>query len=238
MSKIGPRDTERTRAREERLQQAAAASGAPVPRDEFGNAILTLIDAAGERHQYRKFYFFGIRTQDNQRSGPFVFFRSLAVLSNLYINKGHRQALPLFHFEGHPLPSGLHAFAWARLRVSGLDEEAIKTIMRENPQAAAIKIFVQEHAITPEQLREWARVRYQAMLSALSHKFGQNPYLSKVLLRTRDFHLVLNSPRDSLWGSGRACENGTVFKGLNLMGKALMEVRADLLRQLRKRSAD
>jgi len=237
MQSICARDTERTRAREQRLQQAEEASAAAVHRDEFGNAVLTLIDADGERQQYRKFYLFGSRTQENQRSGPFVFFRSLAVFSNLYSNRGERKK-PLLHFEGHAMPSAAHAFAWVRLRVSGLDEEAIQTIMLENPQAAAIKKAMLEHAMTPVQLREWALVRYQVMLSTLSLKFGQNPHLSKVLLRTRDFHLVLNSSRDSLWGLGRACENGTVFRGLNLMGKALMQVRADLLRQLRKRSAD
>jgi len=61
-------------------------------------------------------------------------------------------------------------------------------------------------------------------------KFGQNPELKEFLLSTGDAILVEASPYDKIWGIGLDRETamkGTVnqWKGENLLGYALMEVR-------------
>ena len=61
-------------------------------------------------------------------------------------------------------------------------------------------------------------------------KFGQNPKLKEFLLSTGDSILVEASPYDKIWGIGLDRETalkGTVgqWKGENLLGCALMEVR-------------
>ncbi|MYM27643.1 DUF1768 domain-containing protein [Duganella sp. CY15W] len=64
-------------------------------------------------------------------------------------------------------------------------------------------------------------------------KFGQNPALREFLLQTSERVLVEASPVDNIWGIGLAfddprAENPLEWQGLNLLGFALMEVRARL----------
>lgn len=82
---------------------------------------------------------------------------------------------------------------------------------------------------------EWEKVRYQAMLEAVQAKFFQNKKLGKILLNTKNKTIVEASPIDTIWGVGIDASNPdildeTKWKGQNLLGKALMEVR-DLLRE-------
>lgn len=44
-------------------------------------------------------------------------------------------------------------------------------------------------ALTPEQLAHWASLRDRVLYDSLSAKFGQNPYLKRVLLATKDAEL-------------------------------------------------
>jgi N-glycosidase YbiA len=61
------------------------------------------------------------------------------------------------------------------------------------------------------------------MRKAVYRKFEFNPEIRAVLLATGDALLVENSPTDAYWGCGA---NG---KGVNMLGKILMEVRSKLL---------
>ncbi len=60
------------------------------------------------------------------------------------------------------------------------------------------------------------------MKKALRAKFTQHQDLKKVLLETGDAEIIENAPGDYQWGCGRT---GT---GLNLLGKALMDIRGEL----------
>lgn len=76
----------------------------------------------------------------------------------------------------------------------------------------------------------WAEHRYEAMLDAVFNKFGQNPELKEELLASGDKILVEASPYDRIWGIGLAPNDPRVFdesqwRGLNLLGKVLMDVR-------------
>jgi hypothetical protein len=67
-------------------------------------------------------------------------------------------------------------------------------------------------------------------------KFSQNSELKEFLLNTGNRVLVEASPVDKIWGVGlaqdnSASENPNTWKGLNLLGFALMEVSEQLIRQ-------
>ena len=64
-------------------------------------------------------------------------------------------------------------------------------------------------------------------------KFGQHRKLKEYLLGTGDQVLVEASPVDTIWGigldrDGKHAKNPDRWRGLNLLGFALMEVREQL----------
>lgn len=80
----------------------------------------------------------------------------------------------------------------------------------------------------------WERQRSEIVTTGNFAKFSQNPALKEFLLNTGDRVLVEASPVDRIWGIGLAAdhidaENPYKWKGLNLLGFALMEVRNRLL---------
>lgn len=82
----------------------------------------------------------------------------------------------------------------------------------------------------------WASVREQAMFFNLIRKFNQNPDLKSKLLATGDAVLVEASPYDSIWGIGMRESDPLIsdpfrWKGLNLLGKCLEDVRRHLANQ-------
>ena len=84
----------------------------------------------------------------------------------------------------------------------------------------------------------WSSVRYQVVIAGNIAKFTQNESLKKNLLDTGDKILVEASPYDAIWGislseDNPAAANPLQWKGLNLLGFALMEVRKTLGRASR-----
>lgn len=78
--------------------------------------------------------------------------------------------------------------------------------------------------------RRWSLKRYDYMKQALFLKFSQNAELYDRLLKTGDMYLVEASPYDSIWGVKLSVNDSRIkkqsqWKGDNLLGKALMEVR-------------
>ena len=81
----------------------------------------------------------------------------------------------------------------------------------------------------------WLEQREQIVIEANIHKFSQNPALKEFLLNTKDRFLVEASPVDAIWGIGMAADHKDIYnpekwRGLNLLGFALMEVRDKLRR--------
>ena len=79
----------------------------------------------------------------------------------------------------------------------------------------------------------WLENRYEIVKTGNFYKFSQNPELQKFLLSTGEKVLVEASPVDAIWGIGLASDhknanNPKEWKGLNLLGFALMEVRDEL----------
>lgn len=83
----------------------------------------------------------------------------------------------------------------------------------------------------------WYEKREAAMKVALRHKFSdENPELKEFLLSKRfdNKTFVEASPFDKIWGIGLAendelADNEENWKGLNLLGKCLNEIREELL---------
>lgn len=81
----------------------------------------------------------------------------------------------------------------------------------------------------------WDNHKYQIVVRGNLLKFSQNMKLKEALLKTGDKILVEGSPYDRIWGVGLKWDdpeilNESNWRGFNLLGKALMEVR-DLLNQ-------
>jgi ribA/ribD-fused uncharacterized protein len=77
---------------------------------------------------------------------------------------------------------------------------------------------------------KWASSCYNIVVEGNKHKFSQNDDLKNYLLQTKSAILVEASPVDTIWGIGlsqdsKDAANPFHWKGTNLLGFALMEVR-------------
>lgn len=82
----------------------------------------------------------------------------------------------------------------------------------------------------------WERERFEIVVRGSVHKFSSNPELRTYLRNTGERVLVEASPRDRVWGIGVGVRNENAerpssWRGLNLLGFALMEARARLGRE-------
>ncbi|KIZ13852.1 NADAR family protein [Streptomyces natalensis] len=79
----------------------------------------------------------------------------------------------------------------------------------------------------------WRDHRFDLVVEGNLHKFGQDAGLRDFLLGTNSRVLVEASPVDRIWGTGLAADDERAekplqWRGLNLLGFALMEVRQRL----------
>lgn len=79
----------------------------------------------------------------------------------------------------------------------------------------------------------WHLHKLDIVVEGNKHKFGSHQALAEFLLHTGDQVLVEASPRDNIWGIGMgesnpAARDPSLWRGQNLLGFALMEVRASL----------
>lgn len=79
----------------------------------------------------------------------------------------------------------------------------------------------------------WDQHCFDIVVQGNLHKFTQNPKLREHLMNTGSHILVEASPFDAIWGIGMSqddpnADNPGKWKGQNLLGMALMKVRAVL----------
>lgn len=103
----------------------------------------------------------------------------------------------------------------------------------ETSEQARIKILGRMIQNFDEEV--WNKEKYKVVVKANLHKFSQNPLLKDFLLSTGDKIIIEASPYDKIWGIGmnefdKDAVNPYKWKGENLLGFALMEVR-DILRK-------
>ena len=78
--------------------------------------------------------------------------------------------------------------------------------------------------------RVWSSIRYDVVKAGVLAKFSQNAGLAEKLLNTGNSLLAECAVRDRIWGIGLGMSNPDRFnpamwKGQNLLGKVLMDVR-------------
>lgn len=81
----------------------------------------------------------------------------------------------------------------------------------------------------------WNQFKYYIVLTGNFYKFTQHPELRKFLMNTGNTVLVEASPQDRIWGIGlpetsRDARQYSKWRGENLLGFALMEVREEIMR--------
>ena len=76
-----------------------------------------------------------------------------------------------------------------------------------------------------DEIRAWDARRYGVMVIGLRAKAAQNPGVLRALLATGERLIAEDSPTDDIWGIRDRAGGMT---GMNLLGKAWMQVRAEL----------
>lgn len=110
------------------------------------------------------------------------------------------------------------------------DNEILEKIIQVNSPAEAKKLGREVRNYVDSV---WLENRYEIVKQGNFYKFSQNLDLKEFLLNTKDRILVEASPVDAIWGIGMAGDHKDVlnpekWRGLNLLGFALMEVRDEL----------
>ncbi len=90
--------------------------------------------------------------------------------------------------------------------------------------------------VTPFDAKVWNAVRFDIVKAGNRAKFAQNPDLKERLLSTGEAILAEASPKDRIWGIGLDAKTASgmepyAWPGMNLLGKALMELREEFAKE-------
>lgn len=134
-----------------------------------------------------------------------------------------------FTLDGHTYPTAEHYMMAEKARLFG-DEATRAVILAARHPDEAKRLG---RRIRPFDEARWLAARYDIVARGNAAKFGQHPALGEFLLGTAPRVLVEASPVDAIWGIGLAHDHPDAadprtWRGLNLLGFALMEVRAQL----------
>ena len=140
-----------------------------------------------------------------------------------------------FTHDGLHYPTAEHYMMAGKARLFGDTDAAARILDASDPgKAKALGRTVKNY-----DEEQWRTHRFQIVVDGNYAKFSQNKDLGNYLVRTGDQVLVEASPVDPIWGIGLArdsadAQHPATWKGLNLLGFALMEVRDRLLREASK----
>lgn len=131
-----------------------------------------------------------------------------------------------FIVDGQRYPTAEH-FMMAE-KAALFEDHATRAEVLLAPNPGAAKALGRKVHGFDEQL--WLQHRFGIVVRANEAKFTQNPELSQFLKQTGSRVLVEASPVDRIWGIGLAHDdervnNPNLWRGLNLLGFALMQVR-------------
>ncbi len=134
-----------------------------------------------------------------------------------------------FTHNGIRYATAEHFMMAEKARLFG-DLEAVSAILKAGSPAAAKKMG---RIVNGFDEPAWLEARWRIVVQGNLLKFGQHEDLKEFLFRTGERILVEASPVDPIWGIGLAVdhpdgENPAKWKGQNLLGFALMEVRQQL----------
>jgi ribA/ribD-fused uncharacterized protein len=131
-----------------------------------------------------------------------------------------------FVVSGHRYPTAEH-FMMAE-KAALFDDQASRAQILEAPNPGAAKALGRQ--VRGFNEATWTERRFAIVVAANQAKFTQNPELAAFLKQTGTKVLVEASPVDRVWGVGLAAsdekiQNPNRWRGLNLLGFALMQVR-------------
>ncbi|MEE1793827.1 NADAR family protein [Streptomyces sp. BE308] len=134
-----------------------------------------------------------------------------------------------FTVDSVTYPSAEHWMMAGKARLFG-DAAAEREAVEASSPAAAKKAGRTVRGFDEDV---WKRERFALVVAGSVHKFGQDPDLREYLLNTGERVLVEASPVDRIWGIGLAADDERAerpqqWRGLNLLGFALMEARTRL----------
>jgi ribA/ribD-fused uncharacterized protein len=134
-----------------------------------------------------------------------------------------------FALDGITYRTAEHFMMVEKARLFG-DEEASARVLEARSPAEAKKLGRLVKGFTDEA---WLEARWDIVVRGNEAKFSQHADLKDFLLCTGDRVLVEASPFDRIWGIGMGATHADAekpqnWKGLNLLGFALMEVRSRL----------
>ncbi|MCK8680358.1 NADAR family protein [Streptomyces lichenis] len=166
----------------------------------------------GERVRYLPFW--GHRPRPDGRLGP-------SCLSQWWPSP--------FTVDGVEYATAEHWMMAGKARLFG-DAEAERRAVAASSPALAKKAGRLVRGFDEET---WARERFGIVVEGSAHKFAADPGLASYLLSTGDRVLVEASPMDRIWGIGLPADDERTldparWRGLNLLGFALMEARTQL----------
>jgi ribA/ribD-fused uncharacterized protein len=134
-----------------------------------------------------------------------------------------------FEVDGVRYKTAEHYMMWGKARLFGDEATAAEIVASGHPQQTKAL----GRTIGGFDEDKWAAHRLGIVTAGNVEKFRQNPDLLTFLLGTRDRVLVEASPLDRIWGIGLAATDERVhdpasWRGLNLLGEALMRARETL----------
>jgi ribA/ribD-fused uncharacterized protein len=132
----------------------------------------------------------------------------------------------VFTVDGVPYRSAEHWMMAEKARLFG-DEAGLAAVLRAASPGAAKAAGRRVGGFDEDR---WSAARYDIVVAGNLAKFGQHPDLRAFLIGTGRKVLVEASPFDRIWGIGIAPTNPDAahpsrWRGLNLLGFALMQVR-------------
>ena len=131
-----------------------------------------------------------------------------------------------FETDGEAFASAEHYMMWRKARLFG-DESVAAEVLAATSPARAKELGRQ---VSGFDGAIWHEHRWEIVVSGSLAKFTSDPALTAYLAGTRDHVLVETSPLDRIWGIGLTADDERAadpsrWKGLNLLGFALMEAR-------------
>ncbi|MFD8598860.1 NADAR family protein [Kitasatospora sp. NPDC059646] len=183
-----------------------------LPSDSRTREQLIAAIASGARPKY--LHFWGHQPQRDGRIGP-------GALSQWWPSP--------FTVDGVDYPTAEHWMMAGKARLFG-DHEIVPRILDARTPAEAKKLGRLVAGFDPAR---WEAHRFDLVVAGSVAKFEQDERLRDYLLLTGARVLVEASPLDRIWGIGLAADDEKAnspaqWRGLNLLGFALMEARARL----------
>jgi ribA/ribD-fused uncharacterized protein len=131
-----------------------------------------------------------------------------------------------FMIDGCRYPTAEHYMMAEKAALFG--DEEVRARILEAPHPGAAKALGRQVRGFDEE--RWLVQRFAVVVRGSEAKFGQHPALGRFLRETGTRILVEASPVDPVWGIGLAQQDERArdpnqWRGLNLLGFALMQVR-------------